>query len=165
MKQKIAVYLFLLVFNISKLYAQLNTQLCKVNEVIVFAFQLKNKKWVSICQEKNEKHIVYRSGTSVKTDLQFPSVLDTTSWDKFSFKGYNRGGGKQNDAMNFAYLNFTNNTILYEVYESWSSYDDKADCGVLVVAAGKIINSSGILKTRKGYLPELCTNDKMAQQE
>ena len=165
MKQKIAVYLFLWVFSISKLCAQLNTQLCNVNEVIVFAFKLKNKKWVAVCKEKNEKYIVYRSGTDAKIDLQFPSVLDSSSWRQFVFQGYMRGGGKENEAMNFANLYFTNNNINYTVYEDYTVVHNKSTCGVMVEIDSKTTDLNGILFTRKGNLLDLWENKKIRQDK
>lgn len=165
MKQKITVYLFLLVSVSSKLNAQLNTQLCKFNEVIVFAFKFKNKKWVSVCKEKNEKYIVYRSGTAAKIDLQFPSVLDSSSWHKFIFQGYMRGGGKENEAMNFANLYFTNNGINYTVYEDYTIVQNKSTCGVLVKINDKTTDLNGILSTRKGNLLDLWENKKITQDK
>ena len=112
--------------------AQSNTKLCKSNEKIVFSFQLNNNRYACICKEKNEKYIVYRFGTPNNIELQHPAILDSTSWQQFSFKGYSRGGGKQNAAMHYAFLNFYINNINYEVYEIWNSDDDKEKCGIFI---------------------------------
>jgi len=76
-------------------FAQLYNQLCKTNEQIIFAFQIKNLKWVSVCKEKNGGYFVYRFGTKGKVEMQYPAKLDATSWQQFTFQGYIRGGGKK----------------------------------------------------------------------
>ena len=135
--------------------SQFNTQLCKTNEEIVFAFQLNNKKWVSVFQEKNEAYIVYRFGRSNNIELQFPDKLDSTSRQQFSFKGYERGGGKQNAAMRFAFLRFERDSVGYEIYDEWNSEDDESNCGIRVTSNSKQIDMTGILRTKKNSLLSL----------
>jgi hypothetical protein len=142
-------------------YGQLNNQLCKPNEKVAFAFQLSNQKWVSVCKEKEDRYIVYRFGTKNKLELQYPASSDTNSWRQFTINGYMRGGGKANAAMNFAYLTFSNNGVTYEVYETWSSEDNKEHCGVNVTIGGKTTDLKGLLKTRKGDLLSLWYDGKV----
>lgn len=145
-------------------FAQFDNQLCKPNEEIIFACQLKNLKWVSVCKEKNGNYIVYRFGKKVKIEMQYPAVLDSTSWQQFTFQGYVRGGGKANAAMRFGYLNFYNNSINYEVYDLWNSEDDKEDCGVSVKQNKKTIDMKGNLRNKKGSLVELIYEDKIKKE-
>lgn len=139
--------------------------LCKKNEEIIFAFQLKNKKWVTVCKEKNEAYIVYRYGTNEKTELTYPKKLDSTSWQLFAFNGYSRGGGKQNAAMHYGFLTFTNNNVSYEIYDTWNSEDDKERCGVTIKVNGKTSDISGLLYTKKGSLLSLMDNEKIKIEE
>lgn len=165
MNKKVTVLIILLLFTGTAIPAQLNVQLCNKNEAVVFAFQLQNKKWVSLCKEENENYLVYRFGTADKVELQYPSVLDNTSWQKFSFQGYERGGGKMNAAMSYAYLGFTNSDVDYEIAESWSSETDEEHCGISIITEKKTINLAGLLKSRKGYLLQLRNNEKIKQEE
>ena len=158
--QKIVI-LFFILFSGWQGFAQLNKTLCKPNEEIIFSFQLKNKKWVTVCKEKNGEYIVYRFGTSNKLELQYPTLLDSTSWQQFTFQGYIRGGGKQNAAMRFGYLNFYINNTNYEVYDIWNSEDDKEKCGVSVKPDKQTIDMQENLKSRKGSLVELVYEDKI----
>lgn len=143
--------------------AQINKQLCKPNEEIIFSFQISNKKWVSVCKEKREKYIVYRFGNQNKIELQYPANPDSASWQLFTFKGYSRGGGTQNAAMNIAFLNFSNKDSDYEVFEIWNSEDDKEKCGVTISTgtSNKTVALQGILESRKGYLLSLSDSDKI----
>lgn len=74
-------------------------------------------------------------------------MLDSTSWNRFTFNGYNRGGGKENAAMHFAYLGFRNKDVIYEVYELWNSEDSVEHCGLTVMINNKAADKPGVLKT------------------
>jgi hypothetical protein len=163
--KKTGFFFFVFIFSVQQLFSQYNLQLCKSNETVAFAFQLNNKKWVSVCREKNDKYLVYRFGTKDKIELIFPAALDSTSWQQFTFKYYNRGGGKQNAAMNIAFLSFNNNEAAYEVYEVWNSEDNKKKCGVSVTAKGKDVDMKGILTTTKNYLQSLSESPVKLEEE
>ncbi|MFT3682799.1 MAG: hypothetical protein QM791_21250 [Ferruginibacter sp.] len=165
MSYKITILLTLLLFQTSFLFAQLNKFLCKQNEEIVFAFQLKNQKWVSVCKEKKEKYLVYRFGTATKIELQYPQYPDTSSWQLFSFNGYMRGGGKQNAAMNYAYLKFMNNDVVSEIYKTWDSFDNKKHCGLTVTVKEKQTKITGLVGTMQEDLLSLIYNDKIKKYE
>lgn len=162
--KKITIIFFVLFFEIDA-YAQFDSSLSRANEEIVFAFQLEDQQWVSVCKEKKGKYLVCRLGNKNKIELQVPVVLDSTSWNRFTFGGYNRGGGKQNAAMHFAYLSFRNKDVIYEVYELWNSEDDIEHCGLTVMINNKATDKPGVLKTRKGNLLELLYNDRIKKEE
>ncbi len=159
----------LLIFFVSifckNLYAQYDSLLCKPNEENVFAFQFENNKRVSVNKEKNGKYLVYRFGNKDKIELQVPAVLDTSSWSRFLFNGYSRGGGKENAAMHFAYLSFRNKEVVYEVYELWNSEDDDEHCGLTVIIDNKLTDLKGVLKSRHGNLLDLIYEDKIKKSE
>lgn len=162
--KKITLLLFVWFFGVDA-HAQFDSSLCKPNEDIVFAFQLEDQQWVSVCKEKNGKYLLCRFGQNNKIQLQVPALLDSTSWNRFTFSGYNRGGGKANAAMHFAYLSFKNKDVIYEVYELWNSEDSIEHCGLTVMIKNKAIDKPGVLKTRKGNLLELLYNDRMKKEE
>jgi len=149
----------------SNLLSQVDEKLCKQNEEIIFAFQLPTQKWVSVCKEKEEKYIVYRFGTQKKVELQYPNILDSTSWQQFTFNGYSRGGGKQNAAMYFGFLEFINDQTKYEVYQTWDSEENLEQCGIVVTVGEKRADISGVLKSKKGTLLDLLDNKKIKKQE
>jgi hypothetical protein len=142
--------------------AQYDSLLCKPNENTVYAFQLQNNKWVTVSKEKNGKYLVYRFGNKDKIELQVPAVLDTSSWSRFLFSGYNRGGGKENAAIHFGYLSFRNKETVYEVYELWNSEDDIEHCGLtIMIDDKKPVKLDGVLKSRHGNLLDLLYEDKV----
>ncbi|MFN8244695.1 MAG: hypothetical protein U0X40_11630 [Ferruginibacter sp.] len=160
------VFLLLLAIGIFlPVLAQLNPQLLKPDEELVFTFLLKNKKRVTVAMEKDGQYIVYRFGLPAKLELEYPKNPGESSWQLFSFRGYNRGGGKANAAMSYAFLTFTNNGIDYEVYDTWDSEEDAVHCGVTVTIKGKTTDLPGLVKTRKGYLLNLSDNEKIKKEE
>lgn len=161
--KKTTLIFFVLFFWID-IYAQFDSSLRKANEEIVFAFQLDNNKWVSVCKEKKGRYLVYRFGNKNKIELQVPAVLDSSSWQRFSFSGYNRGGGKENAAMHFAYLSFRNKDVIYEVYNLWNSEDDIEHCGLTVMMGDKASGLTGVLNSRKGNLLDLLYNDRLKKE-
>lgn len=162
--KKIFLIFFLLICY-QGIHAQYDSALCKPNESTVFAFQLENNKWVSVSKEKNGKYLVYRFGNKDKIELQVPAVLDTSSWNRFLFSGYSRGGGKENAAMRFGYLSFRNKETIYEVYELWNSEDDGEHCGLTVIIDNKAGNLKGVLASRHGNLLDLLYEDKVKKTE
>ena len=129
--------------------------LCKANEKIVFTFLTQNNKIVSVCSEKFDKYLVYRFGTQVKTELQYPAVLDETSWQEFELYSYFRGGGKENAGVDENHLSFTNNEVRYEIFEDFSTLDNRINIGVTVTDAQFRIKLKGLLKTKNGDLKSL----------
>lgn len=151
---------------LTNLWAQRSNNLLLLpNESLVFACATKMGKWAYVCREKQDKYLVYRYGTAQKIALQYPSVLDSSSWQQFSFKGYSRGGGKANAAMYYGFLKFSNQGVDYELYDTWNSEDDSSNCGILVTAGGKSTDIKGIVKSRKGYLLALRDYEQLSQEE
>ena len=157
--------IFIFLFAGADACAQYDSTLNKKNEDIVFSFRLESKKWVSVCREKEGKYIVYRIGTKDKIELQIPTVLDTSSWNRFRFSGYSRGGGKENAAMHFGYLSFGIKGIGYEVYQLWNSQDSIEHCGLYVIVDGKMTELKGGVESEKGNLVNLLYEPKIKQED
>jgi hypothetical protein len=127
------------------------------NEEVIFGFALKkSNKIVLLCKDKNDSYLVYRFGTRDKVELSYPTAPDKTSWKKFEYSGYSRGGGKQNAAMLDQSLSFTNNGVRYELYENWNSEEDFiVRIGINVTANKKTTDLKGDANHRWGSLEEL----------
>lgn len=125
--------------------------LVKQGEEVQFSFRLvHSKKTVVVCKGANSKYLVYRFGTSDKVELQYPAQLDTNSWKLFKYRGYTRGGGKENLARGEYTLEFTNKEISYKLHEDWNSEDDSYDIGIDVEGADMAQSLKGDPKTREG---------------
>ena len=127
------------------------------NENVIISFQTKNNKFVYLCQDKNEKYIVYRFGTKEKIELEYPKVKDITSWSKFEFFSYLRGGGIENDAKDLNEISFQNHQNQYTIYQNYYSDEEKYEIGINVVNlnTNKTIRIIGDNKTKKGTLIDL----------
>jgi hypothetical protein len=144
---------------------QFDKHLCRSSADVVFAFQLTKQKWVSVCQEKQELYIVYSFGTSNKIELQYPEVLDTSSWSKFSLKACSRGSSKQNAAMYFAFLHFINHGVSYEVYDQRDSGDDLREIGINIRIQQNKKQLKGILVSHQHSLLSLMDSEKIKKEE
>lgn len=63
------------------------------NEEIIYSFETKNGKKMSLVKDKTNKYIQYRFGTKNKVEMEFPSEKNKESWKKFHYNSYWRGGG------------------------------------------------------------------------
>lgn len=162
-KLKINIMKYLLyIFSYLTLTCQLSAQTYVLeNEEIIFSFQTKNNKFVYLCQDKKQHYIVYRFGSKEKIELEFPKNKDNTSWSKFEFFSYLRGGGIENDAKDINEVSFNNHQILYTIYQNYYSEGEKHEIGINVfdLTTNKTIRIIGNLKTVKGTLIDLRDND------
>ena len=134
------------------------------NEKLVYQLKMKNGKQLSVCIDKDEKYIVYRYGSKNKIELEYPKEKDLSSFQKFEYSEYKRGGGIQNAAMELKYLAFTNNGIKYVVYDTYFAEINKSNAGIKVIEfQNKITDLKGLKKSAKGNLSNL--KDKAKESE
>ncbi|QJX45983.1 hypothetical protein HMJ29_03140 [Hymenobacter taeanensis] len=86
-------------------------------ETTVFSFVTGRGKTVSLCEGPKSAYLVYRFGTASKTELQYPAVLDASSWSKFTYFRYFRGGGVANAGREEYRLSFRNGNVEYQLYD------------------------------------------------
>lgn len=160
---KVVLYsiLFLSIFQFDK-STEISYQL--KNEKLVYQLKMKNGKQLSVCIDKDEKYIVYRYGSKNKIELEYPKEKDLSSFQKFEYSGWSRGGGIKNSAMELRYLAFTNNGIKYVIYDTYFSEVNKLEAGIKVMESeNKVTDIKGLIKSRKGNLSDL--KDKVKQAE
>jgi hypothetical protein len=156
MKILLSIFLFLPFISLCQGNPRVSENLCYKNEALIFSFHTSNgNKVVSLIKEKNGKYLVYRFGTKVKLELEYPNKLDTTSWKAFTLNGYKRFGGKANDALTDYTISFTNKGVTYELYESSKDEGNFNEIGVKVTINGKQTNIKGNNKTKIGSLLRL----------
>ena len=125
----------------------------KPGEEVIFAFSLKkSNKIVLVCNQKDDKYLVYRFGTKDKVELQYPGVLNTTSWKAFRYSGYSRGGGPGNLAMEMHSLTFKNNQVLYEIKDDSEAEHNENSASIIVNTNGKKIALVGKALSKNGSL-------------
>lgn len=128
------------------------------NEVVVFSFKTKKKKQVFLCRDRENHYLVYRFGSKSKVELQFPGKLDESSFQKFEYSSYFRGGGVENLAMTLDYLSFTNSGYRYVIYKTYASEsegnEDEVGIRVIHMKTQKETNIEGDFNTFGGGFPE-----------
>lgn len=129
------------------------------NEVTIFSFQTSNGKTVALNKDKENKYLIYRFGTKDKIEFQFPDTLET-SWKKFKYTFWMRGGGTQNEGLDLNYIEFTNKNFKYVIYDTYFATGNKQNIGVKIIdlTTNKITDVKGIFKTRKGTLVDFREN-------
>lgn len=126
------------------------------NEEVIYSFETKNGKKMSLVKDKTNQYIQYRFGTKTKVEMAFPAEKTKESWKKFHYNSYMRGGGKDNAAMEIDNLLFTNNGFEYVIFKSYHSEGNDYATGIIIKDnQGKETRISGIYKTIKGCLCNL----------
>lgn len=129
------------------------------NEKLIFSFQTKKGKYLTIAKDSTDKYIVYRFGTKDKVEFEYPEK-NRSSWSKFKYAFYLRGGGLQNEGEDRNYIYFTNQNIRYTVYDEYYAVGSKTLIGIKVAgsAPGQPIDIPGEYKTKEGTLTDLRDN-------
>ncbi|GAA4376305.1 hypothetical protein [Hymenobacter koreensis] len=91
-------------------------------ETTILSFVTGSGKMASLCEGPKGSYLVYRFGTAVKTELQYPAVLDTSSWQKFTYWPYHRPGGVANAGMENYELSFKNGGAEYTLVDHTEAY-------------------------------------------
>jgi len=95
-------------------------------ETTVISFVTASGKTASLCEGAKHAYLVYRFGNAAKTELQYPAVLDASSWQKFTYLHYERGGGYRNAGMEDYQLSFRNGGAKYTLTDHTEAYLTKA---------------------------------------
>jgi hypothetical protein len=136
------------------------------NEEVILSFTLKRRnKKVLLCRDTANSYLVYRFGTEDHLELEYPSVLDTTSWKLFKYNGYLRGGGVQNAAMSEYSVSFVNNGTTYKIFQKASVEDNSQEVGLIVISNNNETKLTGELNSVSGGLYQLTDNKDLIRNE
>ena len=140
-----------LLISVSPCFAE---DLCAKNEKVIISFSTKVRKNLSICKETKNNYLVYRYGRGKKVEMQYPHVLDNTSWDAFTFSGRGRAGGKENAGFGDYDLTFSVDGFGYTVFQAWNDEDESYQVGIVVRNAKteRETRIEGLSDTQKGSL-------------
>ena len=132
----------------------------KPNEKVIFSFQTLSHKQVYLVKDSSDKYIAYRYGTKDKIEFEFPGNKDS-SWSKFKYSFYLRGGGTANEGMELNYVYFTNAGYMYIIYDTYYARGNKSGIGVKVIEikTNKTTDIKGNHKTLKGTLVDFRDNN------
>lgn len=158
-RMKGAKFIILLIFLIlsNVVHSQKKAVYTLSNEQVVFSFQTKNGKIMSLNIDTNFNYIVYRFGTKNKIELEYPEEKDKNSFEKFEYSHYFRPRQNGIDGMNLNYVKFTNENVRYEIYQNRFEYiNSKTEnfIGIKVeeIEKEKTIDIKGINRTKKGSI-------------
>jgi hypothetical protein len=143
----------------------LDDDLCADNEKLVFGFRIKESdKRIALCISEDDDYIVYRYGVKDEIEVEFPEDL-TDSWNGFEYSYYFRGGGADNSAVDLNNVYFIYKNYKYDLYEEYSSEDDKTYVGIRImnIDTQEEIYYEGDADSVTGTLVELRWNDKIKQ--
>ncbi len=129
------------------------------NETKLYSFKTKSSKQVIVAKDSSNNYLIYRFGTSNKIEFEFPEKTKS-SFKKFKYSFYMRGGGAQNEGMDLNYLYFENDNFKYIIYDTYYAAGNKHSIGVKVVdlKTKKTTDIKGEIKTQKGSLTDFRDN-------
>lgn len=127
-------------------------------ETTLFSFRTSRGKVVSLCEGPKAAYLVYRFGTASKVELQYPAVLDTSSWRKFTYhKHYYDGTNNASDDV--SQLSFTSGTVDYKLFDNrygfldeYKQNDHYRKIGIDVSMKGKGVRIAGSEDVASGDL-------------
>lgn len=126
------------------------------NEEVIYSFETKNGKKMSLVKDKTNKYIQYRFGTKNKVEMEFPTERTKESWKKFHYNSYWRGGGIQNAGMEIDNLSFNNNGYDYLLFRTYHAEGEVYTAGIIIKdKKGKETRIKGNYKTVEGCICNL----------
>ena len=146
-------YIFILTFLIP---ATFWAQYLLPNEEVVYSFETKNGKKMSLVKDKTNQYIQYRFGTKNKVEMEFPAERTKESWKKCHYNSYWRGGGIQNAGMEIDNLSFNNNGYEYLLFRTYHAEGEVYTAGIIIKdKKGKETRIKGNYKTLEGCICNL----------
>ncbi len=146
--------------------------LSRAGETTLFSFATKTGKTAALCRGPKGAYLVYRFGTAVNVELQYPAKLDASSWKKFTYWSYRRGGGAHNAGLETYQLSFVNNGVEYTIVDEVTALYDKQHeeiyprtTNVVVTVKGKAITVVGNSDTAVGELVAVSHDHKVKLDE
>jgi hypothetical protein len=88
------------------------------DENVIYSFKTKNNKVVELIFNESDSVFIYRFLSKGKIELEIRDDLTDTD-TIFTVKGYSRGGGVENAAMDYNDIYFSNNGYDYDIYYVW----------------------------------------------
>ncbi len=138
------------------------------NEKSVFSFKTKNGKKAVLAKDTADNYLVYRFGSNIKVELEFPEKENRRkSWDSFQYSYWLRGGGLQNEGMDLNYIQFTRANFKYVLYDTYYAIDESENAGIKVIdlKTGVVKDIKGLPKTKKGSLLDFRFMDAIKKSE
>jgi hypothetical protein len=154
--QILAVLLSVYVVAPAQVLGRVNA-LSRPGETKIFSFKTANGKTAVLCEGPKGAYLVYRFGTAIKVELQYPTVLTANSWRKFTYFSYHQSA---NPVAQRYWLSFSNSGNEYQLFDMMDAATTKSGAeyyprvaGVSVILPkGKIITIDGKPSSVQGDL-------------
>jgi hypothetical protein len=144
----------------------LKSQLIGDKETLLYSFKMKSGKQVVLCSGPENSYMVYRFGTNKNIELEYPSALDNTSWQKFTYSFYLRGGGKENEGQDLNYISFENAGYRYKIFSEYYAHGNITETGIMISGPdGSETSINAIKSTIKGSLVDFRDNEKIKKEQ
>ncbi len=109
-------------------------------------------------------------GTKDKIELEYPSVKDASSFDKFRYSSYFRPKQEDVDGLNLNHVSFVNGNTKYIIYNNHFEYSkrkNESTCGIGIIdlSTGEKFEIKGKVKSKKGSLGLFSYNDLLEKGE
>lgn len=101
------------------------------NEEVVMALQMSDGKFMTLCKDTAENYLLYRFGTSQRVELEYPSK-EKSSWERFTYSFYLRGGGAENAGLDLNYVYFEREGYRYIIFDTYDATANQSEYGIKV---------------------------------
>lgn len=125
---------------------------CIEKEERIFSFETKTKKILSLCKGPGGSYLVLRLGTRAGVDLQYPELLDASSWHQFAFEGRHEAGSTPNTGFSSHVLTFLHGDAEYALSQDWDAADGRHAIMLQVEREGKTFSFKGVRTSQEGSL-------------
>lgn len=144
----------------------LKAQLVGDKETVLFSFKIKSGKQVVLCAGSENSYMVYRFGTNKNTELEYPATLDDSSWKKFTYSFYLRGGGTKNEGQDLNYISFENGGYRYKIFSEYYAQGNISQTGIIIEGSdGSETSINAIKSSIKGSLTDFRENNKINKEQ
>jgi len=148
------LFVFAFFFGAISTYAQND------NEVLVFSFETKPSKKMTLTHDTLTNTLIYRFASSEGIELEISDQLNDTI-PIFTYSYYFRGGGIQNIGLDLNYVSFSNGAYIYKIYDEYSAEGMSSLIGITVYdeSIDELTNIRGLNDSRYGSLVDFRFNE------
>lgn len=109
---------------------------------------------MTLCSDKNGSILFIDLEQKNNIELEYPKNKDKSSWNKFEYSYWLRGGGIENEGVDLNFIAFTIYKNKYVIYNTYFANGGKYETGIKVINLlnKNIVKITGNYKTIKGTL-------------
>lgn len=152
------------------IYSQSNKLYQLSNEQVVFSFQTKDGKIMSLNIDTNLNYIIYRFGTKNQVELEYPREKNKSSFEKFEYAFYFRPLQDGVDGIELQQIRFKNGNVFYTIYQNVfftidSVYEKSIGVKLEEIENNQTTDIKGINSTQKGSIGYFSGKDLLNEND